>query len=132
MVRIQDASTNALASAIDHLPSAIEDLSGSRLTAAADAISTAGDALNSSLVGSFTSLMETMSFMVQIGDEIAKACLRQLYIGFCQSHFAVDSSLGQSCMGCTLSRFQGLSHLFQRDSMLSNILESAGQSTTRA
>ncbi|KAF7967539.1 hypothetical protein HWV62_33954 [Athelia sp. TMB] len=72
MVHIKDASTTALASAIEHLPGSFEGLSGSRLVTAADAISAAEDASNSSLVGSFTSLMETMSAMVKIGDEIAK------------------------------------------------------------
>ena len=75
MVRIQDASTTAMASAIEHLPGSFEGLSGSRLATAADTISAAEDASNSSLVGSFTSLMETMGVMVKIGDEIAKACL---------------------------------------------------------
>ena len=74
-MRIQDASTNALASAVEHLPGSFEGLSGSRLTTAADAISAADDAWNSSLVGSFASLMETMSVMVKIGNELAKACL---------------------------------------------------------
>lgn len=81
-VRIQDASVDALTSAIENLPSGSEDLSGSRITAAANAISTAGDIVNSSLVGSFASLMEAMDVMVDIGNEIAKVhCLL-----FCFAH----------------------------------------------
>ncbi|KAF7978013.1 hypothetical protein HWV62_1877 [Athelia sp. TMB] len=76
MVRIQDASTSALASAMGHLPGALEDLPGSRTRAAADVISAADTAVNSSLVGSFTSLMETMNIVIKIGDEIAKACFK--------------------------------------------------------
>ena len=61
-------------------------MQGSRITAAADALGTAGDAVKSSLVGSFASLMESMDIMVNIGNEIAKARVHGLRSAFSRSY----------------------------------------------
>ncbi|KAF7979561.1 hypothetical protein HWV62_41836 [Athelia sp. TMB] len=86
-IQIQDASTDASASAIERLTEVTEGLQGSRITAAADALSTAGDATKSSLVGSFTSLMESMNIML------------------------ADPSLGESRVECAECGLQGKSIL---------------------
>ncbi|KZP32461.1 hypothetical protein FIBSPDRAFT_848312 [Athelia psychrophila] len=72
----KDPFTTAFTSAIDHLPEPSENSTAPRLTATTDSITTAGNAVTrvvpSDLLGSFVSLMETLSIVVKIGDEIAK------------------------------------------------------------
>lgn len=106
-VRIQDASIDALTSAMANLPSGDEDLSGSRITAAANAVSTAGDIVNSSLVGSFASLMEAMNVMVDIGNEIAKVRRLGMLLCACFYMTLADTSLGEPRMECAECWIQG-------------------------
>ena len=104
-VRINDPSISAFESAIEHLPQTSEGPSGARLAAVADVISNAGNAADSPLVGSFTSLMQSLNVLVQIGDEIAKACSRCIRIAPYWSHLFADTPLGKPCMERTFSWF---------------------------
>lgn len=66
----------SLASSMDDIASATASLSSPRSTPAADAIGAAGDAATrfaqSNLGDSFASLMDKLSVVVKIGDDIAK------------------------------------------------------------
>ena len=78
-MRVVESPATVLNGAMDHLAEVPAASAPPALTAAADAISSAGEVVaglaQSDLVGSLTSLVENMSIMVKIGDEIAKVSL---------------------------------------------------------
>ncbi|KAF7970202.1 hypothetical protein HWV62_24790 [Athelia sp. TMB] len=75
-MRVVESTATPLDSAMDRLAEVPAASAPPALAAAADAISSAGEVVaglaQSDLVGSLASLVESMSIMVKIGDEIAK------------------------------------------------------------
>ena len=75
-MRIVESLTTAFDSTIDHLPEATIALEPPASAAVVEAIDSAGEVAQalaqSDIVGSLTSLVDNMSILITIGDEIAK------------------------------------------------------------
>ena len=70
--------------------------------AVADSMSVAGDTIaglaQSDLVGSLTTLVDNLSVVVKIGDEIAKVYMRlSFFLATCSDHPA-DTPMGEPCL----------------------------------
>ena len=98
---------------MDRLPTISAQISEPGRTAAvADAISAAGDTVaslaQSDLVGSLTMLVQNLSIVVKIGDEVAKARCHALPLNSAHvSDRPADTPLGKPRLECTVSWPQG-------------------------